>query len=54
LYRKEGNKMVAYVLGALILGYTGFIIYRKAKDVKAGKSCCSGCSGCPSKEVCGK
>ncbi|NLO09062.1 MAG: FeoB-associated Cys-rich membrane protein [Clostridiales bacterium] len=46
--------MLAYVLGALIIGYTGFILYKKAKDVKAGKSCCSGCSGCPSREKCGK
>jgi hypothetical protein len=46
--------MFAYVVGALILGYTSLIIYKKAKDVKAGKSCCSGCAGCPSKEKCGQ
>lgn len=45
---------MAYVIGALIIGYTGFIIYKKIKDVKAGKSCCSGCTGCPSREKCGK
>ncbi|TAH71182.1 MAG: FeoB-associated Cys-rich membrane protein, partial [Anaerolineaceae bacterium] len=42
--------MTTYVIGALILGYTGFIIYKKAKDIKAGKSCCSGCAGCHSRE----
>lgn len=46
--------MVTYIILALILGYTGFIIYRKIKDVKAGKSCCSGCSACPAKGKCGK
>lgn len=45
---------MTYIIGALILAYTGFIIYKKAKDVKDGKSCCSGCSGCPSREKCGR
>lgn len=44
---------MAYVIGTIILGYTGFIIYKRIKDVKAGKSCCSGCSGCPSRNRCG-
>lgn len=44
--------MVGYVIGALILGYTGFIIYKKTKDIKAGKSCCGGCSSCGSKDKC--
>ncbi|NLP17046.1 MAG: FeoB-associated Cys-rich membrane protein [Clostridiales bacterium] len=44
---------MSYIIGSLILGYTGFVIYKKVKDVKAGKSCCSGCSGCPSREKCG-
>ncbi|HHU70433.1 MAG TPA: FeoB-associated Cys-rich membrane protein [Clostridiales bacterium] len=44
--------MVPYIIGALILGYTGFVVYKKAKDVKAGKSCCSSCSGCPIEGKC--
>lgn len=51
---KKGRMLMTYVIMALILGYTGFIVYKKIQDVKAGKSCCSGCSGCPSKEKCGK
>ncbi len=46
--------MAGIILGVLIIGYTGFVIYRKAKDVKAGKSCCSGCSSCPAKDRCNK
>jgi hypothetical protein len=45
--------MFGYIIGALILGYTGYIVYRKTKDVKAGKSCCGGCASCPSKGNCG-
>jgi len=44
--------MAAYIIGALIISYTAFILYKKAKDLKAGKSCCSGCSSCPSKGKC--
>jgi len=43
-----------YVILALILAYTGFIIYKKIMNIQAGKSCCSGCSGCPAKDKCGK
>lgn len=46
--------MVAYIVVAIILGYTGFIIYKRVKDLKAGKSCCGGCSSCPSKGKCGQ
>lgn len=46
--------MITYIIMALILAYTGFVIYKKARNVKAGKSCCSGCSGCPSREKCGQ
>jgi len=42
----------AIIIGALILGYTGYVIYRKVKDVKEGKSCCGSCSSCPSKGKC--
>lgn len=44
--------MVELLLGILIVGYTGFVIYKKAKDVKAGRSCCSGCSTCPFSQQC--
>ena len=27
---------MSYIIGSLILGYTGFVIYKKVKDVKAG------------------
>lgn len=46
--------MAGIILAIIILGYTGFVIYKKAKDVKAGKSCCGGCSSCPMNEKCGK
>ncbi|MDD3172384.1 MAG: FeoB-associated Cys-rich membrane protein [Herbinix sp.] len=44
--------MIGIVLGAFIIGYTGFVIYKKTKDIKAGKSCCGGCSSCSSKNKC--
>ncbi|MBH1940348.1 FeoB-associated Cys-rich membrane protein [Mobilitalea sibirica] len=44
--------MPAIILIALILSYTGFIIYKKTKDLKEGKSCCGGCSSCSSKGEC--
>ncbi len=46
--------MVEIIIAVIILGYTGFVIYRKGKDLKAGKSCCGGCSGCSAREKCGK
>jgi hypothetical protein len=46
--------MVPIIIGILIIGYTAFVVYRKSKNIKEGKSCCSGCSSCPSKEGCGK
>ena len=45
--------MVGIVLAIVIISYTGFIIYKKSKDVKAGKSCCGGCSNCQMSEKCG-
>jgi hypothetical protein len=50
---KGDDFMPGIMIGVLIIGYTAFIIYKKAKDVKEGKSCCSGCSGCSSKNKCG-
>ena len=40
--------MIGYVIGAVIVGYTAFIVYRKLKDIKEGKSCCQGCASCAS------
>ncbi|HWT27808.1 MAG TPA: FeoB-associated Cys-rich membrane protein [Mobilitalea sp.] len=46
--------MVAgFIIGGIIIIYTAFIIYRKVKDTKAGKSCCGGCDGCSMKGNCG-
>ena len=44
--------MPGIILGIIILAYTGYIIYKKTKDLKEGKSCCGGCSSCGSKEKC--
>jgi hypothetical protein len=44
--------MVGIIIGAVIVAYTGIIIYKKTKDLKAGKSCCGGCDSCPSKGKC--
>ncbi len=44
--------MAGIIIVAIILAYTGFVIYKKSKDVKAGKSCCGGCSSCPMKDKC--
>lgn len=44
--------MAGIILAVVILAYTGFIIYRKSKDVKAGKSCCGGCDSCGMKGKC--
>ncbi len=40
------------IISALIIGYTIFVIIKKSRDVKAGKSCCSDCSGCQMKDKC--
>lgn len=45
--------MVEFIVGAIIIGYTGFVIYRKTKAVKEGKSCCDSCSSCSYKSKCG-
>lgn len=46
--------MTELIIGAVIIGYSGFVIYKKVKDLKAGKSCCGGCSGCGARDKCGK
>lgn len=44
--------MAEIAIAAVVLGYTAYVIYRKTKDLKEGKSCCGGCSNCPSKGKC--
>lgn len=41
-----------YVIGAAIGIYVIYLIYKKVKDVKAGKFCSGGCNDCPSKGKC--
>ncbi len=44
------------VIGAAIVLYSGWVLYRKYKQIKAGNycSCSGGCGGCASKGACGK
>ncbi len=44
--------MAGIILGIIILTYTGYIIYKKTKDLKEGKSCCGGCDSCGSRGNC--
>ena len=46
--------MAGVILGLIIFAYAGFVIYKKVKDVKAGKFCSCGCSDCPSSKKCHK
>jgi hypothetical protein len=36
------------IIGAAVLGYVGFVIYRQIKRIREGKCNC-GCENCPSK-----
>jgi hypothetical protein len=49
---RNGGFMAGIILIIVILAYTGYVIYKKSKDVKAGKSCCGGCSSCAMKDKC--
>lgn len=44
--------MAAFLILVPIVGYTAFIIYKKSRDFKEGKSCCGGCASCPYKGKC--
>ncbi|HKL99996.1 MAG TPA: FeoB-associated Cys-rich membrane protein [Mobilitalea sp.] len=44
--------MVEVIIGAIILAYTGLIVYRRIKNLKLGKSCCGGCSACALRDKC--
>ncbi len=43
--------MLAIVIGVVIAGYTGYLIYRQVKNLKA-KNYCGHCTGCPSAIAC--
>lgn len=43
---------VTIIIVALIVLYVGYVIYKKIKDIKAGKFCNCGCSDCPSSRKC--
>lgn len=45
--------MLPIIIGLVIAGYVGYLIYRQVKNVKAGNFCGS-CSGCPSAINCGE
>jgi hypothetical protein len=54
--------IIEILLGGSIITYTGYIVYKRFKDLKAGKSCCGGnssnsgcssCASCASKGKCG-
>ena len=38
--------MATVIIGVLIVLYSGYIIYRKIKDLKQGKYCGCGCDHC--------
>ncbi|ROR26412.1 attachment p12 family protein [Mobilisporobacter senegalensis] len=46
--------MAEIIIVVLIVLYTGFIIYKKAKDMKKGKFCNCGRDDCPSATKCRK
>lgn len=44
--------MTTMIVLGIIFIYAGFIIYKKVKDIKAGKYCSCGCGDCPSAKRC--
>lgn len=51
--RKGQINMLPIIIGLVIAGYTGYLIYRQVKNAKAGNFCGS-CGGCPSARTCGE
>lgn len=45
--------MPAIIIGLLIAGYSGYLIYRQIRNAKEGNFCGT-CSGCPSAKACGQ
>ncbi|GKX65371.1 FeoB-associated Cys-rich membrane protein [Inconstantimicrobium mannanitabidum] len=46
--------MIEIIIGAAIIAYAGYVVYKKYKDMKKGKFCSCGCDSCPSKIKCHK
>ncbi|WP_082759777.1 FeoB-associated Cys-rich membrane protein [Abyssisolibacter fermentans] len=38
--------MYTFIIGAVVIGFAAFIIYRKTKQIASGKHTCSDCSSC--------
>ncbi|NLC45453.1 MAG: FeoB-associated Cys-rich membrane protein [Clostridiales bacterium] len=45
--------MPTIIIGLVIAGYTGYLIYRQISNVKKGNFC-GNCSACPSSKRCGE
>ena len=45
--------MPGIIIGLVIAGYTGYLIYRQINNVKKGNFC-GNCSGCASAKSCGE
>jgi hypothetical protein len=45
--------MAKIIIGMIIAGYSGYLIFRQIKNMKVGKFCNS-CSGCVSAKSCGQ
>lgn len=46
--------MTTILILIVISSYTGYVLYKKYKDIKKGKFCNCGCDSCPSKGKCHK
>lgn len=46
--------MVTILILVGICSYSGYVLYKKYKDIKKGKFCSCGCDSCPSKSNCHK
>jgi len=44
--KKEGEVMINWIIGGIIIGLTLFIIVQRIRRMRRGESGCSGCSGC--------
>ena len=46
--------IASVIIGVLILLYIVWVILKKRKDIKEGKMCHCGCSGCSAQSSCDK
>jgi hypothetical protein len=51
--QKGEINMAKIIIGMIIAGYSGYLIFRQIKNMKAGKFCNS-CTGCVSANSCGQ